>query len=316
MTENTIQLLPDVLAILNNAPGTFLVSLPDAPKFTVVAVTEAYLLTTITNRKEVIGRGILEVMTATPDLLHPLNGDTLRVLLNQILKNDASKSLPPGHQIGPAGKTGQPEARRLSHKPVLNTDGDVQYIIHSLEDVTVHSNSLADLRKKHRQLQEAQAISCIGSFEWNVGTEEVVWSDEMYRIICMEPQAERITIDHANNLVHPEDFAKVDQLKETALTTPGHYELTHRILLDNGTIKWVIHRFESISDQKGKIVRVHGTLQDVTDWKGAEQQLLYMKDALAKQATDKYLSLFNSIDEGFSIIEVLFDEGSYRRIYL
>lgn len=136
------------------------------------------------------------------------------------------------------------------------------------------------MQEEHRRLNEAQAIGLIGSFEWNLGEEAVVWSEEMYRINGMEPQSKVITVEFTNTLVHPDDLPTLLKLKETSFTTPGHYQLQHRIVLPNGQTKWVGHRFESLADKSGNIVRVHGTLQDITEQVKAEQALKESKELL------------------------------------
>ena len=165
-----------------------------------------------------------------------------------------------------------------------------------------------NLAEEHRRLQEAQALGGIGSFEWNLGEAEVVWSDEMYRLNGMQPQCEPITIERTNKLIHPDDFLKAYQLKEASFITPGQYELEHRIVLDDGTLKWVMHRFESIADRDGKVVRAHGTLQDITEKKKAADELLRLKGELAQKATKKYLELLESIDQGFCVISLKYNE--------
>lgn len=172
------------------------------------------------------------------------------------------------------------------------------------------------LQEEHRRLNEAQAIGSIGSFEWNIGDETVTWSDEMYRINGLEPQSELITIDRTHSLIHPDDLAKVLEFKEAAFAAPGRYALQHRIVLKDGTIKWVAHRFESLPDESEKITRVHGTLQDITDLKQTEEELIRIKDELAQRTADKYLTLFNSIDEGFVLGKAIRrDDGTSDFLY-
>lgn len=129
------------------------------------------------------------------------------------------------------------------------------------------------LREEHRRLKDAQSIGAIGSFEWNYGDEYVEWSDELYRICHMEPQGERITIGRTERMVWPEDRPAVQAVKEGSFTTPGNYDVKHRIVLDDGTVKWVHHRFESLPDEEGNVVRIYGTLQDITEQKILEDNL-------------------------------------------
>lgn len=157
------------------------------------------------------------------------------------------------------------------------------------------------LQEEHRRLNEAQAIGSIGSFEWNLGEEAVVWSDEMYRINGMVPQSRVITVDFTDTLIHPDDLPAVLALKETSFTTPGHYQLQHRIVLPTGQTKWVMHRFEGLANEKGNIVRVHGTLQDITEQVKAEQAL--------KQSKELLQSIIDAPNLGLAVYKAVRDEN-------
>lgn len=169
----------------------------------------------------------------------------------------------------------------------------------AFSDISFIKEAEQKLAEEHRRFQEAQAIGAIGSFEWNFGDELVTWSDEMYRICNLEPQSERITVDRSEQLVWPEDLPKLMALKESFYVTPGHYELQHRILLDDGTLKWVTQRFESLADEAGNVVRVHGTLQDVTESLKAERELKESKDLLQ--------TVFDASPNSISVFEILYD---------
>lgn len=164
------------------------------------------------------------------------------------------------------------------------------------------------LKQEHHRMEDAQKLGRIGSFEWNLGEEEVAWSNEMYRINGLQPQSERITIAFTESVVHPEDYGVLKKLKEQSFASPGFYKLEHRIVLRDGTKKWVYQQFESLADASGQVVRVRGTVQDITERKTAERELLRLKDELAEKVTDRYKALFDSIDQAFTIIEVIYDE--------
>jgi PAS domain S-box-containing protein len=134
------------------------------------------------------------------------------------------------------------------------------------------------LHEEHRRLKEAQVIGKIGSFEWNIGDEIVNWSDEMYRINGMEPQSKAITISDTEALIHPDDLARLQLLKEQAFARPGIYQVEHRIVLGNGLVKHVWQQFESVADESGAIVRVHGAVQDITEQVQSKETIQQMLD--------------------------------------
>lgn len=86
----------------------------------------------------------------------------------------------------------------------------------------------------------------------------------MYCINGLVPGSQPISAESTDAMVHPDDLEQVMQLKKQAFKSPGFYNLVHRIVNPDGRIKYVRHRFESIAGEDGTIVRVHGTLQDIT----------------------------------------------------
>jgi PAS domain S-box-containing protein len=170
-----------------------------------------------------------------------------------------------------------PLFHRWVYLSVTPTDDGIILFFYDRQDI---KEAQQKLQEEHRRLNEAQGIGLIGSFEWNYGEEYVIWSDELYRICGLEPQSERITVGRTENLILPEDQPAVLALKEDSFKTPGYYEMQHRILLDDGTVKWVTHRFESVADEAGNIVRVHGTLQDIDELKKTEQELSRKNEVL------------------------------------
>lgn len=162
---------------------------------------------------------------------------------------------------------------------IPSADG-VIVIVHNRQAI---KEAQQKLQEEHRQLQEAQAIGVIGSFEWSSDKEEVFWSDELYRINGMEPQAELITINKIDTLIHPEDWEGFKKIKEQSFIRPGFYRHAHRIVNPDGRIKYVDHQFESIADREGGIIRVHGTLQDITKQKAQEDELRNLNTVLVKK---------------------------------
>ena len=165
-------------------------------------------------------------------------------------------------------------------------------VIVTIRDIQEIKDAKLKLEEEHLRLKEAQALGRLGSFDWKVGEETVYWSDEMYRINGMEPQSENISVHTSHTLIHPDDLEMFERIKEVSVAEPGSYRLDHRIIGRDGVIRYVAHQFESIGDEAGNIVRVHGTLQDVTTQRKAEEQLKDSK-SLLQTAINTSLNSFN-----------------------
>jgi PAS domain S-box-containing protein len=170
-------------------------------------------------------------------------------------------------------------------------------------DITARKEAELRLQEETRRLSEAQTIGCVGSFEWNRDEERTYWSDELYRLLGFDPQSVPITLQMTNQWVHPDDFPALDLLKQQSLHTPGDYAHVHRIIRPDGQTRWVNHRFESLADAGGRVVRVRGTVQDITDARQATEQVLRLKEELAQRAEDQYRVLFTNMAQGFCVIE-------------
>ena len=132
--------LPDFKALFEASPGLQLVLLPDAPRFTIIAVTDAYLHATKTQRQAILGRGIFEVFPDNPDDPNATGVANLSASLHRVLLHRTADAMAvQKYDIRrPAHEGGGFEERHWSpvNSPVLNIAGAIAYIIHRVEDVT------------------------------------------------------------------------------------------------------------------------------------------------------------------------------------
>jgi PAS domain S-box-containing protein len=127
------------------------------------------------------------------------------------------------------------------------------------------------LKKNEKNLNKAQEIAHIGSWQHNRTTEEILWSAETYRIYELEPFETAIDEDWFIRHLHPEDETVVLNAVEKALSGQRYYDVTHRIVTAKGNIKYVHQRAEMLWD--GEHQKMSGTIQDVTESKQAQDQI-------------------------------------------
>jgi PAS domain S-box-containing protein len=128
------------------------------------------------------------------------------------------------------------------------------------------------LGARESQLLEAQALSHVGNWVWDFETKKLVWTDELYRIYGLEPQSE-ITNTEIGKYNHPEDAEYIRQQMDEANEKNGRSDFVYRIILKDGTIKYLHARGETQKDSKGHITKIVGTLQDITQQKLIENEL-------------------------------------------
>ena len=128
------------------------------------------------------------------------------------------------------------------------------------------------LNESEKSLAEAQRIAHVGSWDWNIVTDEVSWSDETYRIVGLDHHEFGATYNSFLSLVHPEDRDYVDGVVQKALNGEP-YSIDYQIIVSNGKVRDVHVESKIIFDENNIPTRLEGTVQDITDRKKVEETL-------------------------------------------
>jgi diguanylate cyclase (GGDEF)-like protein/PAS domain S-box-containing protein len=166
----------------------------------------------------------------------------------------------------------------------VEEQGPAGHSVVNLSDVTVRRQAQESLAEREAQLVDAQRLAHLGSWEWDLATDEVLWSDEMYRITGLTRQelsSDTKAIDAYVALVPVAERAELQLLFEAWTLARPPVTVVHRLIRPDGQSRWLQCR-ASISEDthslaRGPSLRVVGTVQDITEQKVAE-------DALAHQA--------------------------------
>jgi PAS domain S-box-containing protein len=134
-----------------------------------------------------------------------------------------------------------------------------------------HDNT--ELITSAKKLNEAQQIAQVGHWDWDVSTNRLTWSDNMYNIYGVNT-ADGIDFEKFISLVHPDDRANMQANIELAVQSQMFNDFYHRIMTPSGEVKIMYARGEVVVNKDGKVIRLVGTGQDVTTQKLLEQQLI------------------------------------------
>jgi PAS domain S-box-containing protein len=140
-------------------------------------------------------------------------------------------------------------------------------------DVTAEQEAERTLREREHQLVEAQAVAQMGSFEWDLATEEVKCSAELYRIYGLDPDTFAGTFAAFLRPVHPDDRAVVANAIRKAGREGTPFRMQVRIVRPNGELRLLSSWGEVVRDERGRPARVLGVCQDVTASLQREEQL-------------------------------------------
>ena len=128
-------------------------------------------------------------------------------------------------------------------------------------------------RREQIMLSRTEGIAHIGSWEWDIATDTVTWSEELFRIFQMDPHEGAPSFAEHPTLYHPDDMARLRQCVEVAVADGTPYELEMRAIRKDGETRVCIARGVSDGGQGKRPTRLFGSLQDITERKKAEQAL-------------------------------------------
>lgn len=151
------------------------------------------------------------------------------------------------------------------------------------------------LQKSEAQLKTAQRIARLGSWELDLTTDILIWSDEVFHIFEIDKKQFDASYETFLNLVHPDDRAMVNKAYTDSLKNKMPYEITHRLKFPDGRIKYVNERCETMYSEKGEPVISVGAVQDITEQKKEENML--------RESNNFSQSLLQTIPFGMDIID-------------
>ncbi len=149
-------------------------------------------------------------------------------------------------------------------------------------DVTPRKLAEEDLRRSEAFLAEAQHLSSIGSFSWRLATDEIKWSEQLYRIYELETGVP-VTLDLIRTRVHPEDLTLYEKMVGQARNGSDDFEWQYRLLMPDRTIKYLHAVAHATRDQDGELEYI-AAVQDVTERRLSEEALGKLRSELAHVA--------------------------------
>jgi PAS domain S-box-containing protein len=150
-------------------------------------------------------------------------------------------------------------------------NGDPARMLGIAVDITERKDAEESLRRKEMELKEAQRLAGVGGWQWDPGTDTVVWSEELYRIAGRDPSLPAVNYKEHSQLYTRESWGRLKDAVEGALDTGAPYELELEMVRADGTHRWITARGEAQRDATGRIAGLRGTVQDITERKRADE---------------------------------------------
>lgn len=194
--------------------------------------------------------------------------------------------------------------------PMLRKDGTVIYadinavrrtldgkpcLIGVFRDITEQKKMVESLRAREKQLSESQRIAHIGSWEHNLTTGQVFWSDELFRLLGLNPETDPGDFNMFFNMIHPDDQPVLRKAIEESIRTGVPFNMDYRFIRKDGMMRIIHAQAELICDDTGTQMILSGTGQDITERKQTEEKI---------QQSEKFIrSILDTVDEGFIVID-------------
>ncbi len=199
---------------------------------------------------------------------------------------------------------GETRVEHIAEYRITRKDGEVRWIGHACQsifkedgthigqratnrDITERKKIRENLTENLNLLSNTQELAHIGSWELDVETSKLIWSDEIYRIFGIDPQQFEGSYEKFLETVHPDDREAVNEAYVNSLRDDANtYEIEHRIVRrDNNEVRYVYEKCYHERDNSGRVIRSVGMVQDITERKQREQKLV-ISDRIFKHALD------------------------------
>jgi PAS domain S-box-containing protein len=275
----------ELLSVFNSLPGIFILLQPDTPQFTIVAVTDDYLSTTFSKRNDIIGKGLFDIFTDSPQNEKAAGKQNIIRSLQHVIQYREPHQLTDQRYdvYNPDKNNFEFRIWSLQSKPVLDAKGEVQYIIHSVEDrtgkITVDAIQQAEnIRRLEQSEQQVRAI--IESAPFPIG----VYVGKEMRIQFLNQSIidvwgkgndiiGKTYFEVLPELESQQIYEQLDQVYSTGI--PVHKRNQRVDLMVNGQLQpfYFNYSFTPLFDSVGKVYGVMNTAADVTDLVLAKQQV-------------------------------------------
>jgi PAS domain S-box-containing protein len=230
--------------------------------------------------------------------------------------------------VRPNGQIRFVEAHAIT---LRNPEGMAQRMIGLNWDISDRKQAEAALKKSEADLMAAQRIAHVGNWEFDLATQTITWSEELYQLYGRDGTRGSPTYTEFQEQVPPEDWEPFEQVIQQAIATGTPYAIEHRVVRPDGDIRYALSKGEAVINPQGQVSKLFGTTQDITLVKQAEfslqrknQLLTAISEAQTQFITDtdpgllfdKLLeTLLQLTDSEYGFIgEILYDESG--RVYI
>jgi PAS domain S-box-containing protein len=201
---------------------------------------------------------------------------------------------------------------RILHREcelVRDSEGNPIRLVATLQDITDRRKVELELRRSRENMARAQRLACIGSFERDLVTGAVEWTDEMYRILGLDPSRGRPAEVDLDAMIHVDDRERFHKERADELAGVAVAPFEYRIIRPDG-VERIVRRESAVSfDAERRPLRLFGTLQDITERKQAEIEIMQSRESMMQA---QQIANMGSFDRDLQTGRVTWSDQMYR----
>jgi PAS domain S-box-containing protein len=199
----------------------------------------------------------------------------------------------------------------------VRLDGEASQIYSAYRDITEQKKAQETLKRTEAHLEEGQRLSHTGSWVRSVPAGDIYFSRESCRIYGFDPEKPQVTLKVVLSRVHPEDQAEFKDAIFRSIRDESDFETRYRLILDDGSIRYIHSVGHPVKDSSGKLKEFVGTIVDITEQQRSRKAL---EDAfteintLKDQLFHENIALRQEIDEASMFDEIIGKSAALRKV--
>ncbi len=169
------------------------------------------------------------------------------------------------------------DIRKVTISPVLLGNGEITRLLITIQNLAEQKRLELELKSRLPRYNYALEAAHAGVWEWNLKTNDIIWSKDIWKLYGIEQGDEEPTFEFWESIVHPDDREMTIQTIKTVASNSQELNIEYRFFSPDGSIYWMMSRGKPVLDNNGQATHYFGTIIDVTERKKMELELIESK---------------------------------------